>query len=104
MSNELDSIFQSLYDWRTPKEWQFAYQSLKPLKSWTKDLQKRVSFFKKLLEKGEPTAFWLWRFAYLMSFLTAVLQRSEHAKAISLRSAESTSRRATCCSLEGELS
>jgi dynein heavy chain len=55
-----------------------------PLNLWTKDLSKRVNFFRKWLEKGEPSCFWLGRFTYPTSFLTAVLQRSARLKRISI--------------------
>lgn len=84
MSDELDDLFQSLFEGRVPNLWKFAYPSLKPLSSWTKDLSKRVSFFQKWHEKGEPSVFWLGRFTYPTSFLTAVLQRSARAKRISI--------------------
>ena len=84
MSSELDEVFTCIYENRVPEMWQFAYPSLKPLAAWMKDLCKRISFFKKWLEKGEPPAFWLGRFTYPTSFLTAVLQRSARLHKISI--------------------
>ena len=84
MSRELDIIFQCLFEGTVPEMWQYAYPSLMPLGQWTKDLGKRVNFFRKWLEKGEPTSFWLGRFTYPTSFLTAVLQRSARQKQISI--------------------
>ncbi|EAX96997.1 Dynein heavy chain family protein [Trichomonas vaginalis G3] len=84
MSRELDEIFTCIYENKVPEMWQFAYQSLKPLALWSKDLISRVEFFKKWLEKGEPNAFWLGRFTYPTSFLTAVLQRSARLHKISI--------------------
>ena len=84
MSRELDIIFQCLFEGTVPEMWKYAYASLMPLGQWTKDLGKRVNFFRKWLEKGEPTSFWLGRFTYPTSFLTAVLQRSARAKQISI--------------------
>ncbi|KAH0787434.1 dynein heavy chain 2, axonemal [Histomonas meleagridis] len=84
MSNELDIIFQCLYDNIVPNLWKNTYPSLMNLSSWTKDLTKRINFFKKWLEKGEPSAFWLGRFTYPTSFLTAVLQRVARIKHISI--------------------
>lgn len=84
MSRELDIIFQCLFEGTVPEMWKYAYPSLMPLGAWTKDLSKRVNFFRKWLEKGEPTCFWLGRFTYPSSFLTAVLQRSARGKQISI--------------------
>ncbi|OHS94615.1 Dynein heavy chain family protein [Tritrichomonas foetus] len=84
MSRELDIIFQCLFEGTVPEMWKYAYPSLMPLGQWTKDLGKRVNFFRKWLEKGEPNCFWLGRFTYPTSFLTAVLQRSARGKQISI--------------------
>jgi dynein heavy chain len=84
MSRELDIVFQCLFDGTVPAMWKYAYPSLMPLNVWTKDLSKRVAFFRKWLEKGEPHCFWLGRFTYPTSFLTAILQRSARAKKISI--------------------
>lgn len=84
MSAELDNVFTCLFENRVPALWGFAYPSLKSLSNWVRDLIKRVKFFKKWLEKGEPSAFYLGRFTYPTSFLTAVLQRSARLHKISI--------------------
>jgi dynein heavy chain len=84
MSRELDIVFSCLFDGTVPDMWKHVYPSLMPLNTWVKDLSKRVNFFRKWLEKGEPNCFWLGRFTYPTSFLTAVLQRSARLKKMSI--------------------
>jgi dynein heavy chain len=84
MSRELDIVFQCLFDRTVPARWKYADPSLMPLNVWTQHLLKRVNFFRKWLEKGEPHRFWLGRFTYPTSFLTAILQMSARAKKISI--------------------
>lgn len=61
-----------------------AYPSLKPLGAWTRDLVLRVEQFAKWAETAHPpTIFWMSGFTFPTGFLTAVLQTSARANAVS---------------------
>ena len=77
MSSELESVFQCMYDGRVPPSWEFAYPSMKPLASWTRDLVQRVEFFTTWATTARPPKFfWMSAFTFPTGFLTAVLQTS----------------------------
>lgn len=62
-----------------------AYPSLKPLAAWTRDLVLRVEQFAKWAETAHPpTIFWMSAFTFPTGFLTAVLQTSARANAVSI--------------------
>lgn len=59
MSEDLEKVANSLYDNQVPKLWaEKGFLSLKPLASWTEDLNERVSFLKKWVDGGTPSSFW----------------------------------------------
>lgn len=75
ISQELEEMFQYLYDGRVPPMWQKAYSSLKPLGPWSRDLVLRVQQLVAWSETGQsPKVFWLAGFTFPTGFLTAVLQ------------------------------
>ena len=75
LSDELDSMFYDLLLNKVPKNWQnVAYPSLKPLKSWLKDLKLRVSFLREWLTDGTVNTYWMSSFFFPQGFLTGVLQ------------------------------
>ena len=45
MSQELESMFNSIYEGVIPVVWTRAYSSLKPFASWFRDLLARIEFF-----------------------------------------------------------
>ena len=59
-----------------PKQWLFAYQSLKSLSSWVKDLNDRYTFFVDWAFKQLPTVFWISAFTYPTGFTTGLLQKT----------------------------
>ncbi|CBZ53630.1 hypothetical protein NCLIV_034170 [Neospora caninum Liverpool] len=81
LTPELEDMGNSLSDNRVPGVFsRFAYPSMKPLSSWIKDLIQRAQFFRRWIDEGPPTSFWLPAFFFTQSFLTAILQRfSRHA-------------------------
>ena len=60
MSEELELMSNSLYDNQVPALWsEKGFLSLKPLASWTRDLNERVSFLTKWIVDGIPPVFWI---------------------------------------------
>ena len=75
MSNDLESLFNAIYDNRVPELWQkVAYPSLKPMGSWILDLLKRLEFMQAWVDNGAPPSFWISGFYFTQSFLTGVSQ------------------------------
>jgi dynein heavy chain len=77
MSAVLDDVYFKLYNNQVPKLWSAnAYPSLKPLKSWVKDLRNRIEFFKTWVIQGkpDPERYKLPYFFFPQGFLTGVLQ------------------------------
>ena len=76
MSEELDSMANSLYDNQVPVAWQptVGFLSLKPLASWINDLNERISFLTKWVDNGAPPAFWISGFFFPQAFFTGTLQ------------------------------
>lgn len=52
MSEDLDKMSTSLFNNQVPLKWapNIGFLSLKPLASWTQDLNDRISFLKKWIE------------------------------------------------------
>ena len=60
MSEELDSIANSLNDNQVPKIWgNRGFLSLKPLASWTIDLNARIDFLNDWIANGTPNTLWI---------------------------------------------
>ena len=75
MSEELDKMSTSLYDNQVPASWSdVGFLSLKPLASWTQDLNDRVTFLSKWIENGTPATFWISGFFFPQAFFTGTLQ------------------------------
>jgi len=76
MSEELDSMANSLFDNLVPIAWQpvVGFLSLKPLASWINDLNDRINFLSKWVENGAPPAFWISGFFFPQAFFTGTLQ------------------------------
>uniref|UniRef100_H2ZI79 Dynein axonemal heavy chain 2 n=1 Tax=Ciona savignyi TaxID=51511 RepID=H2ZI79_CIOSA len=87
MSSDLEETFQCIFEGRVPSMWEKTYPSLKPLGAWTRDLVARVELFAKWAETAHPpTIFWMSAFTFPTGFLTAVLQTSARANAVSVDS------------------
>jgi dynein heavy chain len=79
MSQELESVFDSLLNNEVPHAWStVAYLSLKPLGGWVTDLHRRINFMADWIEFGQPKTFWLPGFFFPQGFLTGALQN--HAR------------------------
>ncbi|ORX87336.1 hypothetical protein BCR32DRAFT_215454 [Anaeromyces robustus] len=79
MSQELESVFNSLLNNEVPHAWSnVAYLSLKPLGGWVTDLHRRIRFMAEWIEFGQPVTFWLPGFFFPQGFLTGTLQN--HAR------------------------
>jgi len=75
MDEALDAIVTSIYNNQVPQVWiKSGFLSMKPLMSWIKDLNERITFFKDWYEKGTPTCFCISRFSFPQAFLTGTLQ------------------------------
>eukprot|EP00899_Mesostigma_viride_P014884 jgi/Mesvir1/23397/Mv21091-RA.2 len=74
MSQDLELIFQALYDAKVPALWLKTYPSLKPLGPWMRELLHRVTELRDWVDNGYPKVYWLSGFTYPTGFLTAVLQ------------------------------
>ena len=75
MSEDLESMANSLFDNQVPESWaKVGFLSLKPLASWNNDLNERVEFLNKWIEGGTPATFWVSGFFFPQAFFTATLQ------------------------------
>jgi len=60
MSDELEQLSNSLFDNQIPTMWaDKGFLSLKPLASWTEDLNDRIKFLQDWIDKGTPNVFWI---------------------------------------------
>ncbi|KAL8578359.1 Dynein heavy chain 2, axonemal [Nucella lapillus] len=75
MTLDLEIVFHSLHDGHVPPAWEKAYNSLKPLASWTRDLVLRMEQLSHWASTSHPPViFWMTGFTFPTGFLTAVLQ------------------------------
>jgi len=85
MSQELEEIFQRIYEGKVPSLWLTAYPSLKLLGSWTRDLIHRVEHFAHWAKTVRPPLlFWLAAYTFPTGFLTAVLQTTARTWGVSI--------------------
>ena len=80
----LEEVMESLLDFRVPSAWAFAYPSLKPLSSWTRDLVARCTTFSSWINTALPKVFWIPAFTYPTGYLTALLQTSARKNGIAI--------------------
>jgi len=75
MSEELEKLANSLFDNQVPKLWaDRGFLSLKPLASWTEDLNNRINFLQTWINEGTPKVFWISGFFFPQAFITGTLQ------------------------------
>ena len=85
MSQELETMFNSLYNNSVPALWTAkAYPSLKPLASWVLDLVTRMQFIQNWIDHGIPSVFWISGFFFPQAFLTGTLQNFARKAVISI--------------------
>lgn len=91
----LDSQVPSVRHFQVPSSWAaVSYPSLKPLGSWSDDLQRRVAFVSLCANNDEsstglgsptrPPSYWLSAFFHPRGFLTAVLQRAARQQEVAI--------------------
>ncbi|CAL1538804.1 unnamed protein product [Lymnaea stagnalis] len=87
MTMDLENIFNCIFDGRVPPLWERAYNSMKPLAAWTRDLVLRVDMFAKWASLAKPPwVFWMSAFTFPTGFLTAVLQTAARQNSLSVDS------------------
>lgn len=60
MSEDMEKMAKSLFINQVPALWSGVFLSLKPLSSWIIDLNDRITFFKKWIDKNQtPNALWI---------------------------------------------
>ncbi|KZC03876.1 Dynein heavy chain 1, axonemal [Dufourea novaeangliae] len=85
MSEQLETVANSLYNNRIPKVWQDkGYPSLKPLGAWFLDLKDRIAFLRSWEARGIPAAFWISGFYFPQAFLTGTLQNFARKHVVSI--------------------
>lgn len=75
ISADLEFIMRNLSDNVLPRPWGVYYFSLKALSRWMEDLNERMDFFSRWVQKGLPYVFNMSAFSYPNGFGTALLQR-----------------------------
>jgi dynein heavy chain len=75
MSEELEIMATSLFNNQVPGAFaKVGPLSLKPLSSWITDLNDRLDFINKWIEKGKPPAYWISGFFFPQAFFTGAMQ------------------------------
>lgn len=74
MSEELDFLSISLYNNQVPDSFaKVGPLSLKPLSSWINDLNERLDFINRWVDKGKPPAYWISGFFFPQAFFTGAM-------------------------------
>ena len=84
MSAELDEIVGCVVLGKIPPSWNKCFPSLKPLANWLRDLMTRVTSLREWGEGDYPIVYWMSGFSYPTGFLTAILQTTARANAVSV--------------------
>lgn len=72
ISEDLEVVLNSLYEYKVPAQWKFCYHSLKSLFSWVDDLIRRIEQLYNWAFKGQPNVFWISGFSFPTGFTTAL--------------------------------
>jgi dynein heavy chain len=89
MSGDLEEMFAAFLNNQVPPKWtSAAYPSLKPLASWTSDLQARMAFMHAWTKEGPPKSFSLPSIFFTQGFLTGMLQKHARKHIIPIDSLE----------------
>ncbi|CAK4669134.1 unnamed protein product [Aphanomyces euteiches] len=83
---ELEAVYNAMLLGAVPKAWGFCYPSLKPLGSWTQELELRIHQMRHWANTAQPVVFWLSGFTYPTGFLTALLQTAARKNGVSIDS------------------
>jgi dynein heavy chain len=83
---ELEEVILGLQQLKVPRSWGKTYPSVKPLGPWMKDVVTRIEFFNSWINDNLPATWWLPAMTFPTGFLTAVLQVSARANAVSIDS------------------
>ncbi|RHY32696.1 hypothetical protein DYB32_002341, partial [Aphanomyces invadans] len=83
---ELEAVYNAMLIGAVPKAWGFCYPSLKPLGSWTQELELRIHQMRHWANTAQPVVFWLSGFTYPTGFLTALLQTAARKNGVSIDS------------------
>jgi len=73
ISPALEAMMKAFDENKVPKEWSFAYFSLKPLAAWIGDLGERYAFFQQWVQVGFPSCYWISAFTYPTGFTVSLL-------------------------------
>lgn len=85
MSEELESMAQSIYNNTVPAYWaEVGFLSLKPLASWIIDCNDRINFLNNWIKNGTPIVFWISGFFFPQAFLTGTTQNYARKKTIAV--------------------
>ena len=84
ISEELEEMFDSLFNGTVPPRWNNTFKSIKALGPWTLDLQQRTGQLKTWADEGPPKVFWLSGFTFPTGFLTALLQTSARKNSVAI--------------------
>ncbi|KAL4427402.1 hypothetical protein ABPG74_009674 [Tetrahymena malaccensis] len=85
LSEELEKVSNSLYDNQVPNLWaDKGFLSLKPLSSWTQDLNDRIQFLQNWIDNGTPKVFWISGFFFPQAFITGMTQNYARKKIIAI--------------------
>jgi len=82
MTNNMEDIYNSIYDNKVPQAWLYAYPSLKAFGIWLRDFKDRVIFFSQWVKQGVPSLYTLSAFTSPLSFTTALMHKYAKKKKI----------------------
>ena len=75
MTNEIESMLQSVYDNKTPEKInKVSYSSMMLFSFRVNDYIKKMEFLQNWIDKGIPTTFWISAIYFTHSFLIDILQ------------------------------
>jgi len=85
MSEELDSMSNSIFNNQVPKEWATkGFLSLKPLAAWIVECKDRIKFLTEWIKNGTPKSFWISGFFFPQAFFTGILQNFARSHVIEI--------------------